>query len=322
MKKVKIFNRSKENAQEFSSTESVMLEFLEKKQFAQNTIFILSQATNPFTRKSDYQNGIKALYKNKYDSTLSVVRKKSFYWDDKSLPMNYDFKNRPRRQDFSGILQENGAFYISTVKNIKQFQNRLSGKIGLIEMPEYTSIELDEQDDWDLATHYMRKKVLHKAESMKNIKILVTDVDGVLTDAGMYYTENGDELKKFNTRDGMGFELLRNAGIKTAIITSEESDIVVRRANKLKVDYLNQGLKNKGKLSAILDICMKEKLDLSNVAYIGDDVNCLEALNNVGLAACPADAMQKVKDIPGIIILQKKGGEGVVRELIEDYILE
>ena len=120
----------------------------------------------------------------------------------------------------------------------------------------------------------------------------------------------------------MGFELLRNAGIKTAIITSEESDIVIRRAKKLKVDYLKQGSKDKGKLSAILEICSTENLDLANVAYIGDDVNCIEALERAGLAACPADAVQKVKNIPGIIILQKKGGEGVVRELIEDYILK
>ena len=307
IKKVKIFNRSLENSKDHSSTESVILEFLGKNKFKNDTVFILSQATNPFTQESDYKKGIRTLNENEIDSALSVVRKKSFYWDDQGSPINYDYKDRPRRQDFEGIFQENGAFYISTVNNIKKFRNRLSGKIGLVEMPEYTSVELDEKDDWDLVSFYMKKNILNKPDEKREIKILITDVDGVLTDAGMYYTESGDEIKKFNTRDGMGFELLRKSGIKTAIITSEKSEIVNRRAKKLKADYIYQGLKNEGKLSAIMDICVKEKIDLSYVGYIGDDINCLEALNNVGLAACPSDAVKKVLEIPGIIILNKIG---------------
>jgi N-acylneuraminate cytidylyltransferase len=320
--KVKIFHRSPENAQDHSSTESVILEFLSKKTFDQDTIFILSQATSPFTLSIHFLEGIKALTQKHNDSVLSVVRKKSFYWNDEGLPMNYDYTKRPRRQNFKGILQENGAFYISSVGNILKSQNRLSGKIGFVEMPEYTSIELDEQEDWELASFYMQNKVLNKTRSDKKIKMLVTDVDGVLTDAGMYYSEKGDELKKFNTRDGMGFEMLRKSGIKTAIITSEKTKIVENRGIKMNVDYLNQGLKNTGKLNAIQNICQIEEIDLSNVAYIGDDINCLEALNHVGMAACPSDAMKAIKEIPGIIILKRKGGEGVVREFIEEFILE
>jgi N-acylneuraminate cytidylyltransferase len=319
--KVKIFHRSKENAQDHSSTESVMLEFLEKNDFSGDTIFILSQATSPFTLQSDYQEGISTLSDQKYDSVLSVVRKKSFYWNENGTPINYDYTKRPRRQDFKGALQENGAFYISTVENIKRNLNRLSGKIGLVEMPDYSTIELDEKEDWAIASHYMKRYILCQKNVENKIKLFISDVDGVMTDAGMYYSEQGDELKKFNTRDGMGFELLRNAGIKTAIITTEKTRIVEERAKKLNIDYVNQGLKNKGKLMAIQEICQIEKIELSNVAYIGDDINCIEALNHVGLAACPADAQTRIKEIPGIIILQKKGGEGVVREFIEDYIL-
>jgi N-acylneuraminate cytidylyltransferase len=298
-----------------------MLEFLEKNDFSGDTIFILSQATSPFTLQSDYQEGISTLSDQKYDSVLSVVRKKSFYWNENGTPINYDYTKRPRRQDFKGALQENGAFYISTVENIKRNLNRLSGKIGLVEMPDYSTIELDEKEDWAIASHYMKRYILCQKNVENKIKLFISDVDGVMTDAGMYYSEQGDELKKFNTRDGMGFELLRNAGIKTAIITTEKTRIVEERAKKLNIDYVNQGLKNKGKLMAIQEICQIEKIELSNVAYIGDDINCIEALNHVGLAACPADAQTRIKEIPGIIILQKKGGEGVVREFIEDYIL-
>jgi len=210
-------------------------------------------------------------------------------------------------------LMENGAFYINTVENILKDKNRLSGKIGIYEMPEYTATEIDEPDDWAILENLMWKYVLNK-QAQKEIKLFLSDVDGVLTDGGMYYSENSDELKKFNTRDGMAFELLRNAGIKTGIITSENTKIVENRAKKLKIDYLYQGKREGGKLSAAKEICEKEGFSLSETAYIGDDINCIELLSAVGLAACPTDAADKVKSIPNIIILSKKGGEGAVRE--------
>jgi YrbI family 3-deoxy-D-manno-octulosonate 8-phosphate phosphatase len=147
------------------------------------------------------------------------------------------------------------------------------------------------------------------------IKLFLTDVDGVLTDAGMYYTESGDEFKKFNTHDGMGIKLLMQQGIKTGFITSETTRIVERRAAKLKIDYLYQGTWKK--LDAAREICAKENISLQETAYIGDDINCVELLSNVGLAACPANALPKVMAIPNIVHLAKKGGDGAVREFAE-----
>ena len=152
------------------------------------------------------------------------------------------------------------------------------------------------------------------------IKLLLTDVDGVLTDAGMYYSEAGDELKKFNTHDGMGLQLIREKGIKTGIITSENTKLVERRFQKLKLDYLYQGKREGGKLATVKEICEKEGITLAEVAYIGDDVNCFELLSSVGLAACPADALDVIKNIPGIIQMKKKGGDGCVREFVEMII--
>ncbi|MDA3616034.1 KdsC family phosphatase [Polluticaenibacter yanchengensis] len=155
---------------------------------------------------------------------------------------------------------------------------------------------------------------------MNKIKLFLTDVDGVLTDAGMYYTESGDEFKKFNTYDGMAFQLLREAGIKTGIVTSEDTQIVSRRAQKIKADYLYQGKIFGGKLNAALEICKLENIQLNEVAYIGDDINCFDLLSNVGLAACPKNAVEKIKNIPNILHLEKMGGDGVVREFVE-YII-
>lgn len=153
-----------------------------------------------------------------------------------------------------------------------------------------------------------------------NIKLFGCDVDGTLTDAGMYYTENGDELKKFNTRDGMGMKLLRESGIITLIITSENTKIVENRAKKLKVDYLYQGVQNK--LEVIKELLKKLDIDKSEFAYIGDDINDKEILEFAGLKACPNDAMEIIKNIDNILIMSKKGGEGTVREFIDNYIIQ
>lgn len=152
------------------------------------------------------------------------------------------------------------------------------------------------------------------------IKLFASDVDGTMTDACMYYAENGLELKKFNFRDGMGFKLLRDAGIKTAIITSENNPIVQKRADKLKVDYLSMG--NWHKLDFVKQICDELNITLDEVAYIGDDINDIEVLEAVGLKACPADAVQKVKNIKNIKILNQQGGFGAVREFIEIILAE
>ena len=245
------------------------------------------------------------------------MRNYRFFWNSDGTSKNYDYKNRPRRQNFDGMLMENGAFYINTVANIKSSGNRLSGKIGIYEMPEYTAAEIDEPDDWIVLENLMRRHILNKQNTSKNIKLFLSDVDGTLTDGGMYYSESGDELKKFNTRDGMGFQILREKGIKTGIITSENTKIVENRAKKLKIDFLVQGKRNGGKLEAVRQICNELNVSLNEVAYIGDDINDIELLSEVGFAACPADACAEVKAVAGIQVMQKKGGDGCVREVVE-----
>ena len=136
----------------------------------------------------------------------------------------------------------------------------------------------------------------------------------------MYYSENGDELKKFNTRDGMGLQLLREAGIKTGIITSEDTKMVENRGKKLNVDFLYQGKRDGGKLAVAKELCVQLGITLDEVAYIGDDVNCMELLKAVGVKACPADACEEVKAIAGIHVMKKQGGKGCVREFVQKII--
>ena len=317
-KKTKVYRRSAENACDTASTESVMLEYINYAKLPADDIFMLVQATSPLTETVHFTEALGMYGKGGYDSILTCVRNYRFFWNADGTSMNYDYMNRPRRQNFDGMLMENGAFYINTVENILASCNRLSGKIGIYEMPEYTATEIDEPDDWIVLENLMRKHVLSKQKpEKKTIKLFLSDVDGTLTDGGMYYSESGDELKKFNTRDGMGFQLLREAGIKTGIITSEDTHIVVNRAKKLKVDFLHQGKRNVGKLVVAKEICGQLGITLDEVAYIGDDINCMELLEAVGVKACPGDACEEVKDIPGMMVMKKNGGEGCVREFIE-----
>tara|TARA_B100000035_G_C20944646_1_gene529132 strand:- start:246 stop:707 length:462 start_codon:yes stop_codon:yes gene_type:complete len=151
-----------------------------------------------------------------------------------------------------------------------------------------------------------------------SIKVFLSDVDGVLTDGGMYYTESGDEFKKFNCYDGMGMKLLQQRGYKVGILTSEDRKINRNRANKLNLDYQFHGIKNK--LDFIVEFCDKENIDLSEIAYIGDDINCFDLLSKVGIAACPKNAIQKIKSIPNIIQLNSEGGYGAFREFAELYL--
>jgi N-acylneuraminate cytidylyltransferase len=316
--KVRVYMRERTNARDISPTEAVMLEFINNHALDDKDIFLLLQATSPFTQPEDIDEALKKYREEKVDSMLSCVRVKRFFWEETGKPLNYDYLTRPRRQDFNGVLMENGAFYINTVGNIKKFKNRLSGRIGIYEMPGYTGIELDEKSDWPPAERAMRNHVI-KRESQ--IKLFLSDVDGTLTDGGMYYGENGEEFKKFNTQDGMAFEMMRNIGIKTGIVTGEETSIITNRAEKLKVDYVYQGVSSKGKIEVAKKICNKEGITFSEIAYIGDDINCKELLESVALAACPANATSKIKEIPGIISMAKSGGQGAVREFV-DFIIE
>jgi len=148
----------------------------------------------------------------------------------------------------------------------------------------------------------------------KELKLFATDVDGVLTDAGMYYGESGEELKKFHTRDGMGIKLLQAEGVVIAIITMEQTKIVARRAKKLGITEVFQGAKDK--VSVLTHLAEKFNIPFEQMAYMGDDVNDVAALQTVGYAAAPADCVDQVRQVVHYIC-QKNGGEGVVREVID-----
>ncbi len=146
------------------------------------------------------------------------------------------------------------------------------------------------------------------------LRLFATDVDGVLTDAGMYYGESGEELKKFNTRDGMGIKLVQVEGVIVAIITGENTKVVARRAKKLGISEVFQGIEDK--VSILAHLSEKYGIPFGQMAFMGDDVNDVPALQTVGYAAAPADCVDQVRQVVHYIC-KKKGGEGAVREVLD-----
>jgi 3-deoxy-D-manno-octulosonate 8-phosphate phosphatase (KDO 8-P phosphatase) len=147
------------------------------------------------------------------------------------------------------------------------------------------------------------------------IKLMITDVDGVLTDNGVYYSGNGEELKRFSFRDGMGVERLRTiAGIETGIITKEDSLPVAKRAEKLKIKELHMGVTDKA--SRLKEIMQRVNISSEEIAYIGDDINDEEIMKQVGLSACPADAMSFARKVSAYVCTTN-GGHGAFREFAE-----
>lgn len=152
----------------------------------------------------------------------------------------------------------------------------------------------------------------------QNIKFLVLDVDGVMTDGGMYYTESGDEFKRFDTRDGLAIKRLTKQGFQVGIISSGFLDALIKkRANLLGIHRVQTG--TAPKLQTLERWCMEMDLDIKQVAFIGDDINDKEIIETVGISACPADAYEEIKKIVSVV-LSKNGGKGCVREFVDLYL--
>lgn len=316
--KVQVVGRSPATATDTASTESAMIEFAEARDFEH---LVLIQATSPLLRNSDLDAALETYQARGADSLVSVVPQKRFIWsvdgEGRAAPKNYDPAARPRRQDFAPSYVENGAFYVCRRDGLLSTKSRLFGKVVAHAMAEETFHELDEPIDFHIIEQLLlarQREDSSLAERARRIRLVLTDVDGVLTDAGMYYSEAGDELKKFSTRDGKGFELLRTAGLQVGLLTSEQTALVERRAAKLKLHIVRQGAVDKAPVFE--EILAETGFTPAEIAYMGDDLADLPVLERVGLAACPADAISAVQQRVHYVS-SKSGGAGCFRDLAE-----
>lgn len=189
------------------------------------------------------------------------------------------------------------------------------------ELTMYDLIAITEEYEIDLYALLFKslfRPHMYKAK-IEAVKLLILDVDGVLTDGGMYATESGDQFKRYNTKDGMAIIHLTKSDFQVGIISSGfKGEAVKERANLLGIQHFYLGRDKK--MGILKEFCAKLEIELKNVAIIGDDINDLEVIQNVGFSACPADAVNRIKSNVDIV-LNKKGGEGCVREFIDEWLL-
>ncbi len=175
-------------------------------------------------------------------------------------------------------------------------------------------------DYFNISIEILLRKDLLKFDKVQEIdlKLVILDIDGTMTDGGMYFTENGDQIKKYNTKDGLAIITKVRGGMPFGIISHGRKENLIRnRAELLEIDRIYVG--KDPKLDILTPWCTELGIDLKNVAYIGDDVNDIPVMEKVGVSACPNDAMDSVKEMVDII-LTKKGGHGCVREFIDDWL--
>jgi len=295
----KIIERAADLAKDDIPTELVIehtIDYLKEKERYSPDYIVLLQPTSPLRDEKDIDHAIETILDEKADSLLSVYENDRFYWDrTKNTPLNYDYRVRCRRQEKKWELVENGSIYITKRKLFLNKRNRLGGKITTYLMPKWKSFEIDEPLDFELVEYLMTNKFKRKyyKNKIKNIKLVIFDVDGVFTDGSIYLDELGKEMLKFSRIDGKGIELIKNVGIDIAVISSENSKIVKKRMQKLKIDNIFIGIKNKMKIYEEL----KEKYSLNDekICFCGDDLQDLEIIKQVGFSCCPKNAQNVVK---------------------------
>ena len=315
--KAKVIKRSYESATDIASTELALREFVQKINDSYD-ILCLIQATSPLTRSQDINNILDKIIIEGFDSALTIVENKRFIWSKSGRPMNYDYNNRPRRQEFEGLFVENGAVYATTKKQFEKSGTRVGDNIGLVKMSEVTLIEIDEIADWLVVEKLLEYRLRNNKKLGNKIKAIFFDVDGVFTSGRVFFSKSGELLKEFSVRDGMGLSLLRESGVEVFVITSENSEIVKSRMKKLKIE--NYYLNIKDKYAKVEEILANINMQRAEIAYIGDDINDLPNLLSAGWSFCPRDAMKEVK-IAADVILHSNGGREAVRETI-DFVLK
>ena len=310
-----LHNRSSVNSGDSASTESVILEVIEKfeSNWPSNTVVGFIQPTSPFI-SPETVNECFELAEKGY-SSFSAKSFHGFIWEklEKWTPINHPIEFRPRRQDLNDKVMETGATYCFPLKQFKEKKYRFCSEPKPVMVKSITVLEIDDFCELELAnllaTQYELIDIDFKNKKLP--KIIFTDFDGCLTDDKVKVNIFGKESVKANRKDGLAVKRLGKLGIKVVIATSETNEVVATRAKKMKVEAL-RGLSNKKEsISTYLE---EASLNWEDAWYLGNDVNDLEAMQKAGLSFCPIDASVEVFKIADVV-LSKRGGEGVLAEI-------
>jgi YrbI family 3-deoxy-D-manno-octulosonate 8-phosphate phosphatase len=279
------------------------------------TVFL--QCTSPLTRSEDIDNCIRKLTEARADSAFTATESHRFIWSDQenATGVNHNGAERRRRQDLETQYSENGAVYVMRTAGFLQARHRFFGKTVISEMPATRSWEIDSPQDIQIVQALAPISVGHFP---RHISAVVFDFDGVMTDNGVYLSEDGKESVRCDRGDGWGIARLRDAGIRLAVMSSEENPVVRARCEKLELECFH-GLGH-GKFGQFTAWCKQHDLRLEDTVYVGNDANDLDCIAAAGLGVVPADAHRSARQVADLV-LSAEGGKGAVRELC-DMILK
>ena len=312
----RVIHRPADISGDTASSESAVLHALDE--LAENgerfDVVAFLQATSPFIPSDALAAAVRDVHADRADSVFSAFETYGFLWrrgdDGEAIAINHDAAHRPRRQDREPHHLESGAFYVFRADGFRESVHRFFGRIRIAEVPEWTAIEIDDPQQLDIARALA---ALHESPSPIPVRAVVTDFDGVHTDDTALIDAHGDERVRVSREDGMGVALLRASGIPLLILSTEVNPVVRARAEKLRVPVLH-GIADKEQ--ALRAWAEESGVALSDIAYLGNDVNDLPAMGIVGWPVAVANAHPRVC-AAARVILSRTGGNGAVRELIE-----
>lgn len=282
-------------------------------------LVVFLQATSPIRQPDDIENAISTLLHSHADSVFSACRYEGHVWQFKNgqLSATYDYQSRQMRQEKPEELTENGSIYIFKPWVLREFNNRLGGKIAVYRMHVLDSLQVDEPADLEMFAQLMRIRLSPVSSSdlsgLAQVRLLVLDFDGVLTDNHVLVSEDGREAVWCNRGDGWGIARLKDAGIEVVVLSTETNPVVELRSRKLRVECF-QGCTDK--LIVLQDIVRQRGLTPEQIAYVGNDINDLECMRWVSWPIAVADATPEILAISRLVTT-KAGGYGAVREITE-----
>ena len=312
-----VVHRPPELADDTATSESALVHALDTltADGVEADVLAFIQCTSPFIGGDELAGAIDAVTSGQADVAFAARETHEFIWtrqpDGSATGLNHDHRQRLRRQDRTPDWAETGAFYVMRVSGFRQHGHRFFGRVVPQPVDPAHAIEIDTPAELELA------RVLAGGESsapaLGPVQLLVTDFDGVHTDDRVWIAQDGTEMVVASRRDGHGVKLLRQLGVEVLIISTEENPVVARRAEKLKIECIHAVDDKWPLLKRLLD---ERGLDPAVVAFLGNDVNDVECIRNVGYGIATADAHPSARDVAQYVTVAA-GGHGAVREVAE-----
>lgn len=273
-------------------------------------VVVLVQCTSAFIDAADLDAAVARVLDGEADAVFSGLPTHDFLWTTAGAGINHDPAVRPMRQELEAQVRETGAFYVMRTAGLLEHGHRFFGEVAVQPVPSRHAIQIDEPEDLEIVRALA--PFVDEPEPI-DVDAVITDFDGVHTDDKAYVDSDGREMVLVSRSDGMGVSLLRKAGVKVLVMSTEQNPVVAARARKLGVPVL-QGLAEKR--TVLRDWLTIEGLDPARVAYVGNDVNDLGPMSEVGWPIAVPDAHPRVR-AAARVVLTKPGGAGAVRELCD-----